>query len=182
MNTRSSQNRYGTIAVRLHWASAVLVLAQLGLGLAMSRLGGGDNDRLHQIHVGVGLLVAVLTIGRVAWRVIEPSPSTPPMPDWRRVAYVANHVAFYVVLLALAVGGIAMLIASGVAPFPTSVDATSVDDGRLRDGHFVLALVFSALFVMHVVGVVTYQRTKGDVFARMGIEGVSSPTTDQSQS
>ncbi len=181
MSSRSAQDRYGTVAVGLHWASALLVLGEVALGLSMTRLGDGDTDVLYQIHVGVGLVIALLTIGRVVWRLVEPSPSTPPMPGWRRIVYVANHAAFYVVLLALAVVGIAMLVASDVSPFPTSVDAASVDDGRLRDLHFRLALVFSGLFIMHVIGVVTYQRTKGDVFSRMGITGLSSPEADQAE-
>lgn len=175
MEMQSNQDRYGTIAVGLHWASAALVLVQVGLGLAMTRIGDGDIDAMYRVHVGIGLTIALLTIGRVVWRIVEPSPETPPMPDWRRLIYVANHAAFYVVLLALSTGGILMLVTSDVAPLPTSVDAMSVDDGRLRDGHFLLSLVFSGLFIMHVAGVVAYQRTKGDVLSRMGIEGVASP-------
>ncbi len=174
MSPRSSQDRYGTVAVGLHWASAALVLAQLTMGLTMTRINDGDNDLMYRAHVGVGMLIALLTIGRVVWRVIEPSPRTPPMPEWRRVAYIANHGAFYVVLFALASTGIATLIASDLTPLPWTVEAAAIEDGRARDNHFVMALVFSALFVMHVVGVVTYQRTKGDVFSRMGVTGLAS--------
>lgn len=174
MNTRSNQDRYGSIAVGIHWASAALVLAQLVLGLTMTRVNGGDNDLLYRVHVGVGMVVAILTIGRAMWRFIEPSPETPPMPAWRRVIYLANHAAFYVVLLALALAGIITLTTSGMTPFPATVDAAAVEDGLARDAHFILALIFSALFIMHVAGVVTYQRTKGDVFTRMGITGVAS--------
>lgn len=174
MSRRSSQDRYGTVAVGLHWTSAALVLAQLAMGLTMTRINGGDNDTMYRAHVGIGMLIALLTIGRVAWRVIEPSPRTPPMPSWRRVAYIANHGAFYVVLAALAGTGIATLVASDLTPLPWTVDAAAIEDGRARDNHFVMALIFSALFVMHVAGVVTYQRTKGDVFSRMGITGLAS--------
>ncbi len=175
MDTRSSKDRYGAVAVRLHWASAVLVLAQVALGLTMTRLNDGDNDAMYRIHVAIGLAVALLTIGRAVWRFVEPSPETPPMPKWRRTLYLANHAAFYVVLLALAVSGLVILISSDITPLPWAVDAAAVGDGRPRDGHFILALIFSALFFMHVIGVVSYQRTKGDVFSRMGITGLASP-------
>lgn len=141
----------------------------------MTRLNGGDNDVMYRIHVGVGMLIALLTIGRAVWRLVEPSPRTPPMPEWRRAVYLANHATFYVVLLALAGGGLAILITSDITPLHWAVDAATVEAGRARDSHFSLALVFSALFVMHVVGVVSYQRTKGDVFARIGITGIASP-------
>ncbi len=133
---------------------------------------------MYRVHVAVGMTVAVLTAIRAAWRLIETSPQSPPMPGWRRLAYAGNHAAFYVVLLALAGTGVATLLASGITPFPTSVDAAAVEDGRARDAHFLLALVFSALFVMHVVGVATYQRTKGDVFSRMGVTRFGSPSEE----
>ena len=180
--TRSTQSEYGTIAVGMHWASAALVLVQVVLGFAMTRIGDGDTDSMYRIHVGIGLLIALLTLSRVAWRVVEPSPATPPMPEWRRRLYVANHVGFYVALGLLATTGIAMLVASDVTPLPTSVDAGSVEDGRPRDAHFALSLVFSALFFMHVIGVVTYQRTKGEVFSRMGVTGLPSPNSHPSAS
>ncbi len=175
MSMRSNHNNYGTVAVGLHWASAMLVLTQVALGLTMTRLNGGDNDGMYRIHVAIGMTVALLTIARALWRFIEPSPRTPPMPEWRRIAYLANHAAFYVLLLALAGGGIAILIGSDLTPLPWTVEAAAIEDSRARDSHFILALIFSALFVMHVAGVVSYQRTKGDVFTRMGITGLASP-------
>lgn len=174
METRSSPDRYGTVAVALHWTSAGLVLVLIALGLSMTRINGGDNDLMYRAHVGLGMVVALLTITRAVWRFVEPSPVTPPMPEWRKIVYVANHAAFYVGLLALAGTGIATLITSDITPIPTSVDATAVQDGRARDAHFLLALVYSALFVMHVVGVISYQRSKGDVLTRMGISGVAT--------
>ena len=175
MRMKSNHDRYGSVAVGFHWASAVLVLGQLALGLSMTRVNGGDNDAMYRVHVGLGMVITLLTIARAGWRVVEPSPRTPPMPEWRRIVYVANHAAFYVVLLALAGGGLAILIGSEITPMPWAVDAAAVEDGRARDAHFILALIFSALFVMHVIGVVSYQRTKGDVFSRMGIDGMASP-------
>ncbi len=181
MNTRSTEDRYGAVAVGLHWASAILVIMLVPLGLSMTRLNAGDNDVMYRIHVGVGMSVAILTIVRAIWRFVEPSPETPPMPEWRRTVYIANHAVFYVVLFALATTGVATLVASGIAPIPTNVNASAVEDGRARDAHFILGLVFSALFFMHVIGVMTYQRTKGDVLKRMGVNEITSRQTSAAQ-
>ena len=174
MTLRSTSQAYGSLARGLHWASAAIVGLMVILGLVMTRIDDGDNDTMYRIHVGLGLLVAVLTIGRVIWRFLEPTPDPPPMPAGRRQLYNANHYGLYVVLFVLAVTGIATLVASGLTPFPTDVVASEVEDGRPRDAHFALGLIFIALFVMHVVGVVTYQRTKGDVASKMGLN-LSSP-------
>lgn len=177
MNLRSTEERYGRIAQGLHWISAALIVVLITLGLTMTRINDGANDTMYRVHVGIGLLVSVLTIVRVIWRFREPSPPTPPMPEWRRIAYLANHYALYVGLFALAGTGITTLLASGLTPLPTDVTAAAVEDGRPRDAHFILALAYSGLLVMHVVGVVTYQRTKGDVTSRMGLH-LPSPTTN----
>lgn len=175
MELRSTSERYGAVAQGLHWVSALLILILIALGLTMTRLGGGDNDTMYRVHVGLGLIVGVLTIVRVVWRFLEPSPPTPPMPEWRRLAYLGIHYALYVGLLALAGTGITTLLASGLTPFPTEVTAAAVEDGRPRDAHFVLALAYSGLLVLHVVGVMTYQRSKGDVTSRMGLN-LPAPT------
>ena len=175
MTARSMNTGYGKVAVGLHWGTAVLVLGQMALGLSMARVAGGDSDGMYRAHVAIGLVIGLLTLARIAWRVIEPSPTPPPMPAWRLRLYQANHAAFYVVLLALAASGIALLLASDLTLSPTGIEAEAVEDGRARDGHFILALIFSALFFMHVAGVVSYQRTKGDVFARIGVTGLNSP-------
>ena len=42
--------------------------------------------------------------------------------------------------------------------------------------HFLLALVYVGLLVMHIAGVLSYQRFKGDVLHRMGIS-LAKPQT-----
>ena len=174
MDVQSTDTRYGTVARGLHWISAALVLILVPLGLAMTRIGDGDNTTLYRIHVALGLLVALLTIIRVAWRVIEPSPTPPPMSPWRRALYLANHYALYIGLFALATTGIAVLLSNDLTPFPTEVVAAEVEDVRAGDAHFVLALIYSGLFLMHIAGVLSYQRTKADVLSRMGLNVTTS--------
>ncbi len=170
MTARSTDTHYGAAARALHWVSAALVLALVPLGLIMTRVDGGDNTTMYRIHVAVGLLVAALTIVRVGWRLVEPSPATPPMPTWRRRLYLANHYSLYLGLFALAVTGIVVLVSNDMTPLPTDVVAADVDDVRAGDAHFALAIVYTALFLMHIVGVLSYQRSKGDVLTRMGID------------
>lgn len=176
MTLRSSETNYGTLARGLHWTTAGLVLVLVPLGLAMTRINDGDNNTMYRVHVALGLLIAVLTIIRVVWRFLEPSPTPPPMPPWRRLLYTANHYALYVGLLVLAVTGIATLVTNDLTPFPPSVVASEVDDVRAGDAHFALALIYTGLFVMHIAGVLAYHRTKGPVLNKMGINIENSTT------
>ena len=176
MGVRSTVDRYGAVARGLHWVSALLILVLIVLGVAMTRVNGGDNTTMYRVHVTIGLLVAVLTIVRAVWRFLEPTPDPPPMSAWRRRLFVANHYALYVGLFALAATGIATLTTNGLAPFPPEVIAAEVDDVAAGDAHFAIALIYIGLFVMHIVGVLTYQRTKGDVLSKMGLDVKTSPS------
>ncbi len=176
MTLRSTDTNYGTLSRGLHWVTAGLVLVLVPLGLAMTRVNDGDNTTMYRVHVALGLLIAVLTIIRVIWRFFEPSPTPPPMPRWREWLYAANHYALYVGLLVLAITGIATLVTNDLTPFPPSVVASEVDDVKAGDAHFVLALIYTGLFLMHVAGVVAYHRRKGPVLNKMGVNFISSTT------
>ena len=130
---------------------------------------GGTVDELYQAHVGLGLVVTVLTVARAVWRVREESPSPPPMAAWRRHLYVANHQLLYAGMGALALTGLAILVSSGVGLNPTSVTAEEVSDSRLGDAHFALALLYAGLFAMHIIGAVTYQLGEGKVLYKVGL-------------
>ncbi len=169
MALRSTQDNYGTAARVLHWTCAGLVVVMVILGLTMTRIDGGDNTTMYRVHVAIGLLVAALTLIRVIWRFLEPAPDAPPMPAWRRTLYLGNHYGLYIGLFLLAGTGIATLIASDLTPFPPDVTASEVEDSRPRDAHFALGLIYTGLFLMHIIGVMTYQRTKGDVVSKMGL-------------
>lgn len=166
---RSTNLTYGRLARGLHWTSAGLVLILIGLGLLMTRTNGGDNTTMYRVHVGLGLLVALLTIVRVVWRMVEPTPDPPPMARWRQRVFAANHYALYAGLFLLAASGIATLVANDMVPFPPAVIASEVEDVAAGDAHFLLAVIYVGLFLMHIAGVVSYQKTKGAVLHRMGI-------------
>lgn len=64
---------YGRISILLHWATALLVLALIALGLLMEWTITFDDQslygRIKYLHIGVGVVLAVLALPRVAWRV-----------------------------------------------------------------------------------------------------------------
>ena len=167
MGPRSTPERYGAVAQSLHWVSAGLILILVTLGVVMTRINDGDNTTMYRIHVTLGLAVAVLTIVRVVWRFMEPSPADPEMPTWRRILFLTNRYGLYIGLFALAITGIGTLLTNDLSIFPPDIVATEVDDVRAGDAHFALALIYSGLFLMHIAGVVSYHRVKGDVLSKM---------------
>ena len=156
-------NRYDRSAIRFHWVSAALILMLWPIGKIMVS-SGSPSSILYSVHVGLGLVVAAVTVGRVVWVWRGTRPEALDMPRGERILFVANHYLLYALLLALSLSGIAMLVAAG------SFDATALakNDGPSSQHEFA-STVFLVMFAMHVVGVVLYQIKKGKTLRRMGV-------------
>ncbi len=162
---------YDRIAQIVHWASALLILGMLGMGLAMTRIDEGEaQDTLYNAHVGLGLGTLALTAVRLVALAVHRRPSPPPgLSRVNERAFTGTHVLLYVLLIALLASGIGMLALSGIALAPGSIVPADIENVPPRMVHNVLSKVFIALLVVHVVGVVRYQLGKGDTLGRMGV-------------
>lgn len=63
---KSYPSQYGSVAVTIHWLSAILILAMLGSGFrAASTTDSAAKEAILMIHVPLGVLILLLTqIGR----------------------------------------------------------------------------------------------------------------------
>lgn len=68
MPVKSSRTNYGTVAVTIHWLTALLILALFVLGFrAASMDDSADKLRILSMHVPLGWLVFLLTLACVGW-------------------------------------------------------------------------------------------------------------------
>lgn len=107
MALESSATHYGTVEQGFHWVTAVIVLAAFltGLGGPDSRLYSSDMATDRQIHETLGICVLVLTLLRLVWRHIDPTPET--VTDWRiKIAARMVEGLIYLLLLALPISAI----------------------------------------------------------------------------
>lgn len=162
---------YNRLTQATHWASALLILGMLGMGLAMTRIGEGEaQDALYNAHVGMGLGTLALTAVRLVALAVHRWPAPPPgLSRVNERAFTGTHVLLYVLLIALLASGIGMLALSGVALIPGSVVPADIENVPPRMVHDVLSKVFIALLLVHVAGVARYQLGKGDTLGRMGV-------------
>lgn len=162
---------YNRLSQATHWASALLILSMLGMGLAMTRIGeGGTQDSLYNAHVGIGLATLALTAVRLVALVVHRWPSPPPgLSSANERAFIGTHVLLYVLLTALLASGISMLALSGIAIVPGEIVPGNIEDVVPRRAHDILSKLFIVLLVVHVVGVIRYQAGKGDTLGRMGV-------------
>src|SRR6476469_7749800 len=100
--------RYSNLAVTFHWLTAALVLFQIWLGLSFADMAQGPRrSDLFTRHRTMGALILLIVLARLPYRLMNPPPPYPPeLPRWERVAGTWNHRLFYLVLIALPIGGL----------------------------------------------------------------------------
>lgn len=173
---KSSPERYGRVAIAIHWTSALLII---GLMIAGFRAAGMTDSAakaaILQIHVPIGVAVLVLTLARLGWWLFaDRKPDVPAgVPHLQSLAAKAVHVLLYAAIFGLAGSGITMMILSGAGgilfgtapgPLPDFWEFTP------RHGHAVLARLLAGLLILHVGAALYHQFIRKDrLFARMGV-------------
>lgn len=177
---RNTPSRYGWAAIVLHWLIAVLLIGQLGLGLAMIRMASQRTAfELIQLHKSLGVLLLGLIVLRLGWRIGNPPP---PLPETtglleRRAAPLA-HAALYLLQVALPVSGWALVSTSVLdiptVPFDLFVMPNlplAVSDAAERfwsAAHAWLAYGAVALVALHAAAALRHHfRLRDDVLVRM---------------
>ena len=167
MSIKSTELRYGFVAILLHWTTAVLILVLILSGFRAD----GMTDSVAKagvlsLHVPLGISVFLLTLLRLVWwRVADRKPAPLPMPRWQDRSAHAIHVLFYVVILGMGASGMAMLALSGAAPIlfgESSVALPDFHDFGPRAPHGLGAMVLVAMFVLHAGAALYHQLVKRD--------------------
>ena len=157
MADSETEARYGDAAIALHWLTAVLIVANLALGLSMVPLPINPRKlQWYAWHKWIGITVFLITCMRLAWRSAQPSPEPVAMPEWQRRAAVVSHLLLYVLLLAIPVSGWLYSSATGVqvvylglVPLPDLVPTDKALAGVLRAAHLTLNFTLFALVIVH---------------------------------
>jgi len=176
----NTEQRYGAIAIALHWSMAVLVLALSGLGLYMVSLpdAGFDTAKITLIlvHKALGMLALALVLPRLAWRLMTVLPRfAPELPDWEQVSARFVHLMFYALLLALPLSGWLMSSAGGYpATFFGLFDVPHLIGPNewlfytLIDLHRWFAYLLLGFLVLHVAATLRHHlRLRDDALRRM---------------
>ncbi|HCA26541.1 MAG TPA: cytochrome b [Betaproteobacteria bacterium] len=113
---RNNADRFGAVAMLLHWLLAAALFGVFGLGLWMVGLTYYDPwyHRSPVLHAVIGLALVGLTLLRFIWRWATPLPA--PLPNhsrFERFAGRAVHLALYAAVLALGASGYLVLTAEG---------------------------------------------------------------------
>lgn len=174
MALKSSTERYGAIAVSIHWVSALAVILMLASGQAM-----GWNDDLVgnilPIHVLMGLVVGVLTLFRIVWWLAfdrQPRPVAGISAGQERLAR-AVHLGLYVAITIMVVSGIAMLALTGAAPqIFGGGSLPEFDEVAPFAAHSLVSRLLLALVAGHIGAALWHQFIRRDgLIGRMRLGG-----------
>lgn len=104
---KNTTERYGIVAMTIHWSMAGLILFMLVLGLYMTSLPDGDEKwGWYSLHKSFGVVVAILLLGRIVWRHINQAPLLPAgLNEVEKILAKLVHLALYALPILLIVSG-----------------------------------------------------------------------------
>ncbi|WP_137787759.1 cytochrome b [Sphingomonas sp. 3P27F8] len=183
----TTDQRYSTVAVLLHWAIALCILSNLAIGWVMEELPKGELKHVVvSVHATIGLTVLTLTLVRIGWRLTHrPPPLDDTLTRLERGLATAVHGGLYFMMIAMPLVGWAISSASTrkvagaslflLTPLPKLwfVSALPLPDkivahDRAVDLHWLGAWIFVVLLVAHFAGALKHQFVdRHSQFARM---------------
>lgn len=153
--------KYSRGTILIHWISLFLILVLIPTGFIMANTKPDQTKLLLlKVHLLVGMTVFILTLVRVWFFVRHKRPAhlqTGSVFHDKLVVWVDN--SFYVVLLLLALSGIATIITGGLGEtITTGVDSRLPDRLNVPPlaAHQFLAKLLIALLLAHVFGVINH--------------------------
>lgn len=178
---RAAPAGYSGLQKALHWGSALLIAALLGVGLFMTGLpwGSGTKNLLYEAHKSLGLVLAGLVALRVAVRAARGAPPLPGgLPAWQRRAAHASHLALYVLIVLVPLTGWAGTSAC-CAPvklfwtFPLTLPVGGgMEAGKaILAVHGWLAYALAAVVAVHVAGALQHEVVRRDGTLRRMLPG-----------
>ena len=172
---KSTDDRYGTVAVALHWLSAGSLLLALVLGFSAAAAADDPNERfgLLRLHLLFGATTLLLTVTRIVWwTAFDSSPVAQNAVRWRRIGARGVHNLLYMVILTTASLGAVMVVDSGA--FQTLVGAgapTVLPDFwkyPWRPAHGLAARLVILLLLIHsIVAIICALHSRGRTLKRM---------------
>ena len=116
----TTRTRYTTVAIVIHWLIAAAIIFQIILGW---RAGDGPKGAttfaLFQLHKSIGITILLLSLARLAWRLVNPPPPAPEgQAKWEKTASHLVHWGFYVIMIGLPLTGW-ILVSTSTTSIPT---------------------------------------------------------------
>lgn len=176
MLIKNTDQRYGIIAIFLHWLMAILILGLIALGWYMTGLVIGiEKLKLYGWHKEFGVLVLMLVVLRLIWRLANNLPSLASLATLERWGARTVHWAFYGFMFAVPISGWMMSSATGLPVsffglfvLPDLISANEQARQLLVVTHKWLAYGLLATICLHIAAALKHHFiNKDDILKRM---------------
>ena len=181
MSLRSTETRYGSVAVTIHWMSAALIFIALATGFRTANtVDPVAKTQLLGIHVPLAILVALLTLARLLWWAFADQKPDPVAgsAQWQHYGAKAVHWLFYLVILGMVASGAGMFILSDAGPIlfgNANGPLPEFENYKPRIPHGIGARFMVLLLVAHIGAAFYHHCIKRDgLLARMWFKGSES--------
>lgn len=167
--------RYNGIARTFHAVIAIMVIFNL-----LSGIGGDAIEDVWNpfpIHKATGIIILLLSLGRIGWRLSWKMPAWPAtMGNLQRLVAKVTHLAFYALMLIVPLTG---WIMSSAGKYPISIyglfewPKLAVAKGSAlaeiaHEGHELLSFLMAGLVVLHVAAALHHHFVmKDNILRRM---------------
>jgi len=173
MSLKSTADRYGRMGIALHWTSAAALVLAFAAGLAATNAPAAGAAPILLAHIGLGLVVLLLTLLRIGWWMFaDRRPALPKdQPRWQQRLAQLVHGALYLAILVMGASGIGTLVLSGVVPHLLAGDPVPDLSSLVpRVTHGLVSRLMLALLALHIGAALYHQFVRRDhLLARMGV-------------
>jgi cytochrome b561 len=173
--------RLGQHSRWFHWILGASVIGMIAYGSWMNHVPPrADRFFYRSIHADIGYVVLMLTVLRLVWRGVNPTPALPDdAPRWQRIAARVSHGALYLVTILVSMLGWAMSGAStrnysdwfGLFRVPQITSPDRAAAHAYEDRHIFFAYVLLALIVLHVAAAAWHHFVRRDRVAMRMVDG-----------
>jgi cytochrome b561/polyisoprenoid-binding protein YceI len=169
MKLTNTKESYGLIHQSLHWATAILILVLLPMGVYMHDLPidnsaqVADKVWLYSLHKSIGMAALFVALTRVAWAIYQPHPR-PLHGGMEGFAAKTVHYLLYGTIIAMPVlGWLYHAATEGFAPiwWPFSQDLPFVPKDVMlsnffKTAHFVCGVLLVLSLGLHIAGAIKH--------------------------
>lgn len=171
MNITNTATRYGALSIFIHWATAVLVIGLIALGLYMEELPKGP-DKLEwvQLHKSLGVLALALVAVRLLWTWINRRPAAPQTgANWERLLTRTTRLLLWAGLIGLPLSGWIMSAAGGrevsffgLFALPAIVAENHTLHELAEELHEILGQMLIPVILLHIAGALKHHFVNRD--------------------
>lgn len=175
MSPEIARNRYGSVAIAVHWLLALAISGMFVLGFLSAAAGDpAQKAAFLRLHVPLGALTLLLTIFLIVWLWVKRRPQTlPELPRWQAIAARFVHFALYGLIVAIGFSGIGLMLLSGAPEILFFGSSKALPDFQTYPPmmvHATGAFVLLGLIGLHVAAAAHHQFVRRDhLLYRMGL-------------